>query len=531
LKKTRLQSVGLACMGAVTALYFIALDRYPRMVGGDEAHFATHAYSIATTGRDLNGEVFPFFVSITDPLVPEPDNDAWYQPFLFYVLAAVFQVLPVAVWSIRLPVAAIAAINILLVYAIGRRLFGRVEYAVIAALFLGMTPALFIMTRHAGDEVGPVAFVLGWLWCLCAYRDTPRRWPLVLSGTLLGIGTFTYIAAWALMPLLLAITVLVLLWDPQTRRQSWLPLAGYAPPMAVGALAFARHPEILLKTMTRYFQNHPAAAAASPLAGAAADQLTPRLSVYWSQFNPSFLFFAGGSSPSMSTSIVGVFLTAISVFFVVGLVLAWSRRSRTDVLLLAGVLVAPLPVVISLPESLDYNPMRILVLLPLVAILATMGLEWLWRRPGRHWRVVSIALLLTMPLQFARFVQYYFDGYQERAAFWIDPMNTGAIMDYVIARDAESHVPAVYWRENLKDTSIRWKFFTLKHRRPDLWARTIILMADPPDPKTVPSGSLMVLYASDPLTDRLVTQGGYTIQTTIFGIDGQANMKIVRRDP
>ena len=511
-------------MAAVTLLYFIALDRYPRMVSGDEAHFATHAYSIATTGRDLNGEAFPFFVSITDPLVPEPDNDAWYQPFLFYLLAAAFQVLPVAVWSMRLPVAAIAAVNILLVYAIARRLFSRVEYAAIAGLFLAMTPTLFILTRHAGDEVGPVAFVLGWLWCLCAYRDTSRRWLLVLSGTSLGIGTFTYIAAWALTPLLLAVTVLVLLWNPQTRRQSWLPVAGYAPPLAVGALAFARHPEILLKTSTRYFTNHAAAAGA-------ADSLTLRVSVYWSQFNPSFLFFAGGSSPSMATSIVGVFLTAVSVFLVVGVVLAASRRRTTDVLLLAGVLLVPLPVVISLPEVVDYNPMRILVLLPLVAILATMGLEWLWTRPGRHWQIVSVVLLLTMPLQFARFVQYYFGGYQDRAAFWIDPMNTGAIMDYVIARDAESQIPAVYWRENLKDTSIRWKFYTLKHRRPDLWARTVILMDDPPDPKAVPSGSLMVLYANDPLIDRLVTQGGYTIKTTIFGIDGQVNMKIVQRDP
>ena len=522
---------GLGYVGLllVCALYLVALDRAPRMVGGDEAHFASHAYSIATTGRDLNGEMLPFFVSIVDPLVPEPDNDAWYQPFLFYLLAAVFQVLPVAVWSMRLPVAAIAVIDILLVYAVGRRLFGRVEYAVIAALLLGMTPALFIMTRHAGDEVGPVGFVLGWLWCLCAYRDTPRRWLLFASGTLLGIGTFTYIAAWALMPLLLAVTVLVLVWDPQTRRQSWLPLAGYAPAIAVGALAFVRQPDMLMKTLTRYFQSH--AATAAPLTDGAADHLALRLSVYWSQFNPSFLFFAGGSNLMMSTSIVGVFLTAVSIFFVAGLVLASSRRNRTDGLLLAGVLVTPLPIAISLPETLDYNPMRILVLLPFVAILATMGLEWMWRQPGRHWRIVSIVLLLTMPLQFARFVQYYFNGYQERAAFWIDPMNTGAIMDYVIARDAESHIPAVYWRENLKDTSIRWKFYTLTHRRPDLWARTIILMAEPPDPKTVPSGSLMVLYASDPLVDRLVTQGGYTIQTTILGIDGQVNMKIVRRDP
>jgi hypothetical protein len=376
-----------------------------------------------------------------------------------------------------------------------------------------------------------VAFVLGWLWCLCAYQGAPRRWPLLVSGMLLGIGTFTYIAAWALMPLLLAVTVLVLARDPQTRRQSWLPVAGYAPAVAVGALAFLRQPDMLLKTLTRYFQSHAAAAGVSPVTDGAVDQLPLRLSVYWAQFNPSFLFFAGGSNLMMSTSIVGVFLTAVSIFFVAGLVLASRRRSRTDVLLLAGVLVTPLPVAISLPETLDYNPMRILVLLPFVAILAAMGLEWMWRQPGRHWRIVSVALLLSMPLQFARFVQYYFNGYQERAAFWIDPMNTGAIMDYVVARDAESHVPAVYWRENLKDTSIRWKFYTLAQRRPDLWARTIILMAEPPDPTTVPPGSLMVLYASDPLSDRLVAQGRYTIQTTIFGIDGQPNVKIVRRDP
>jgi hypothetical protein len=53
-----------------TALHLVRLGDAPVYFGGDEANFANHAYSLVTTGRDLNGRSFPVFFNINDPLVP-----------------------------------------------------------------------------------------------------------------------------------------------------------------------------------------------------------------------------------------------------------------------------------------------------------------------------------------------------------------------------------------------------------------------------------------------------------------------------
>src|SRR5262245_1092220 len=191
---SRLHAGGLAALVLLCGVYLIALDRAPRMLGSDEAHFATHAASIAATGRDLNGTLFPFFIFITHPLIPNYSSHIWYQPFLFYVLALVFQVLPFTEWSVRIATAAIAVVNIWLVYAIGRLVFKEKGLAVIAALILAMTPAHLIMSRQALDYIGPVPFVLGWLWLVAKYLAAGGVWRLALAGLLLGCGTFTYVA-------------------------------------------------------------------------------------------------------------------------------------------------------------------------------------------------------------------------------------------------------------------------------------------------------------------------------------------------
>ena len=56
-------------------------------------------------GHDLNGTRFPLFIKITDLLVPNNSSRIWYQPLLFYLLAADFLIFPVSEWSARLPTA------------------------------------------------------------------------------------------------------------------------------------------------------------------------------------------------------------------------------------------------------------------------------------------------------------------------------------------------------------------------------------------------------------------------------------------
>ena len=43
------------------------LGSAPVYLGGDESHFAVGGYAIATSGRDLNGDLLPLFFNLTDP--------------------------------------------------------------------------------------------------------------------------------------------------------------------------------------------------------------------------------------------------------------------------------------------------------------------------------------------------------------------------------------------------------------------------------------------------------------------------------
>ena len=85
--------------------------------------------------------------------------------------------------------------------------------AAIAAAVIATSPTLLLLGRQALDYVLPLPFVLGWLWCLLAYLDEGRARFSIAAGLLLGIGFYSYIAAWIFMPCCLAITWAALLRD------------------------------------------------------------------------------------------------------------------------------------------------------------------------------------------------------------------------------------------------------------------------------------------------------------------------------
>src|SRR5687767_13265170 len=99
-------------IAVTTVLYTWGLDRAPIYIGGDEAHFASHAHAIATTGRDLNGTPLPLFVRISDLLIPNHSTHVWYQPALFYLLAIDLSVLPFNEVTVRLPTALIGVLDV-----------------------------------------------------------------------------------------------------------------------------------------------------------------------------------------------------------------------------------------------------------------------------------------------------------------------------------------------------------------------------------------------------------------------------------
>ena len=197
-------------------------------LGGDEAHFGVVADAIARTGRNLRGDFLPLFVNLADPFgeKAQPWGDTWYQPLLFYLTALAVKLLPFSEAAVRAPAAFLGGVvSPLLMYLVAMRLFGNRLQAIVAALVLALAPVHLILSRQALDYICPLPFVLGWLWCLISFVQTGRVVFAAAGGLLLGIGCYSYIASWGMMPIYLAL--------------SWFVFHQAGPPARFGAASAA----------------------------------------------------------------------------------------------------------------------------------------------------------------------------------------------------------------------------------------------------------------------------------------------------
>jgi 4-amino-4-deoxy-L-arabinose transferase-like glycosyltransferase len=467
---------------AAGAAYLRALDRVPVYFGWDEARFAVQGHSIASTGRDLNGHRTPLFFHNTDPLIANNSSRMWWQPMLIYMVAAVVRVAPFSEWSVRLPIAVLAILNVALIYAVARRLFPDPWYAVLAALMLALTPAHFIFGRMATDYFCPISFALVWLLCVLRYVQTGARWLPAATGLVLGVGLYSYIASWIVMPFYLAVTHAVL-WVCRRPLRAHVGLTiGFAVPLLALVPWVWLHPEMPRDTFRAY-------AVDTSL------KLTERVALYWDYFNPSYLFFSGASDLMWATRRAGVFVLAVAVLLPLGIWNIWRRTSSiTRTLLLVGFFFAPVPIVLTLPEAPRYATARDLLAVPFGVLISVAGVEWLVAGRTLAGRIAAALLILSIPVQFAGFAGDYFGDYQARSAYRFDSANMRDVAAYVIAADRSAHVPAVYLSKDLgTGKSVQWKFHLVKNHRDDLWQRTKYFDADVFKPTDIPSGSLLVL--------------------------------------
>ena len=518
----------LGCLAC--ALYGRAFGDTPAYLGGDEAHFAIHANAIASTGHDLNGQFMPLFFNVTDPLLQNTSSVRWYQPMLFYLTALVLRFLPLSEASIRLPTAIVGVLDVMLVYPVANRLFKSKWYATLGSLLLLLTPAHLIFSRQGLDYICLLPITLGWLWCLMAAVDTDRPSLALACGLLLGLGVYSYIAAWILMPCFLLLTWITLYLSARRAvLSSALAGVGFALPLLALIPWLWAHPDMLRENLGRYGvydTRH-----LSMLQGAKDflnyNNVQERLSVYWDYFNPAFLFFTGGSNLTTGTRRAGVFLMPMAAFLVCGgYAVAKRGLTTTAVILFAGFALAVVPATL-IDER--YAIQRALLLLPFGVLIGTCGVRLLLEQPNRTVRLAAILLLIAMPFQYVYFYRDYFTGYRTRSAFWFDPIDFRDVAEFLMSSDANGNVPTVYLSEDLDDVGARWRFYTLKHAKEELWRRTRYLPAAI-DSSGVAAGSLIVLYANDARLPTLVGSHSYSVARTIVDVAGSASAVILRKE-
>jgi 4-amino-4-deoxy-L-arabinose transferase-like glycosyltransferase len=564
-------------------LYGRRLEYAPPHVEIDEVLIAIDAHAIATTGRDLRGELLPLYSQTAE--------HSWYQPIVIYLTALVLKFAPLSERVIRMPTVGIAIVDIVLIYLVARRLCRSEWLGVVAAAMLALSPGHFIHTRYGMDYIYPVPFILGWLLCLVIYDERRQPWLLAAGATVLGIGLYCYISSIVMMPLYLALTAAMLAWQGAPPRKYRLLAVSFLPWLVPFLVWLARHPQAYAATIEKYglydpSQLNAAQGLRSVLGFVSVGQ---RLSQYWNYFNPSFLFFGSGTKVMFSTGLAGIFPLTLAIFLIIGIYRALKKADPLSLILIVGFVTAPLLAVVAAEENAIF---RALALLPFGVLLATIGVEYLsspsLRKPvgavyqplaalalvaglayaawtvvtqGRitrsslplaalgfgalllarvdrekQWRVVALALLALIPLQFSSFWRDYFSDYRIRSAHWLGGNIRGALEE-LIDRDAREHVPAIYFNQLRAGSGLLdgrneymdayWKFYLIKHGRPDLLARTKPFEAD--QLTVMPSGSLILANLDDPVSSAFVRRGELKPVATIAELDRPPFFVILQR--
>jgi 4-amino-4-deoxy-L-arabinose transferase-like glycosyltransferase len=504
--------LALVLAAAATVLYATRLGTAPRYLARDEIGFGRQAYTFATTGKDLDGNRFPLFFG-------EPAYHVGRDPLLIYATAALLKVFPLSDVIVRLPNALVGVLDIVLMFFVARRLFKSDALGFVAAAMLALTPAHFIHSRLAVSLLLPLPFTLLWLLCLAGFLDadnenTARR-RLAAGACWLGLGVYGYLASVMLMPVYLLCTAWVAvgpagMWSRDSiRRAVILAVAFVAPivPLVIWELA---HPTRFHEMITIY---HPYAPQFGPLQGLkemlSYFSLSVRSYNYWVNLSPSLLFFDGDASLINSTRLSGVFLWPFALLFFAGIYqMLTARRSRLSIVLLIGLLTAPLPQVL----TIDVGIRRSLVLVVFSVLIGTYGVEFLLSSSRRTIvRLAAIAALVMLPFSFRHFYADYVGDYQNRAAFWFGGNIRGMSEGLISLRPSPS---PIYLSNKIPYLDDYWPFYAAMNGRQDLVPDTHYYTPDEIDRVAAPSRSLLVAPSIGiPSEGSLIAHGWSAVKT------------------
>lgn len=492
---------------AIAVLYSWQLGTAPAAVSGDEALFASHGKSIAETGCDLNGQCWPLLVQIE----PERGSRRFYQPLLFYAEAASFSVFPVSAAAARLPLVLVGIINIVLMYCVGMALVEKRQTALVAALVLASSPAHYFYSRQATDYLLPVPFILAWLWCLLRFLRRPTLRMAVAMGVILGVGTFSYVASWFVMPALLAMSgVMLLAYGGGKKVQALLALAaGYALIVGPAVIWLMQHPDAVNGLLRHYEVATDGAAFGGLRRWLHYYRLLDLVSYYWTSFNPVHLFAIGSSDLLNGTRAGGLFLVPVALLLVLGVCELFQNIDRR-LFLVAGALIGVAPAVLnSTPAAVQ----RELALLPFAVAIAAIGYDRLQRTMPRHARALGVFALILVLGQFGYFVRDYFTEYRYWSIGRYDPLNIKGLWGRVARADADESAPEIlltFGNRSLgagSGAEAYWTFYAMVNEDDAIVAKARFVGVDVLKQGPLKPGTLIV---NDPKLDPLPKDLGIT---------------------
>lgn len=252
--------------------------------------------------------------------------------------------------------------------------------------------------------------------------------------------------------------------------------------------------------------------------------LSEFLRIYWSYFDPAFLFVQGGNARNLSTGDVGVFVIPVAILAIVGI---WQLRAQRHVwwLLLICLLSAPVPAAI---KGTPYQVQRASTLLIVVSLFAAYGAGAWWSSGRATARVALIVAALISAHEFSTFYRDYHGGYRLRSAHVYDRTAFTGAAEAILAGDTGSSQTPIYLPAGLYDASAKWRFHVTKHNRVELLSRTRYF---PVGIDTLPEAPLGAWAVVPVLPADGAARSGWQTVMVVRDLSGEPTLAVLRRLP
>jgi len=416
------------------------LNTHMSSLYGDEVAIGYNALSIVKTGRDEFGKFMPLqFQSWGDQK----------NPVYIYAVALVQLVIGATPSAVRLPSAIAGILAVYLTYRLVLLFKLGVGAALFATLLLALNPWHIHISR--GGYEANLALTLG-----LASVYTLLRSKYLSSVIYLVLACYTYYTTKLFMP---ALILLVWIWQIQGQNlKTWFkPFAKYwlltlllALPalylafFAGGQVRFQNINIFTDKTVTarvergRNFFASPSSTLAKVLENKYVYHFLDFATYYFDNFSGQFLFVGGDSNVRYGLASHGMLLMLDAPLILFGLMLMYKKNRRVTLLLLAWILLSPLPTAL---VGKAYG-LRSLAMLPVVQIFAGFALYqfYLWSKLSktRFMLYTSFCILYTMSL--GNWLLRYVYQYPSYGDYWYDSVMLEAIKYAEAREDSYDHI-------------------------------------------------------------------------------------------
>jgi 4-amino-4-deoxy-L-arabinose transferase-like glycosyltransferase len=424
-------------------LRFYQLGTNPPSLYWDEVALGYNAYSIAETGKDEEGKFLPiqYFRSFGD----------FKPPVYIYAAVPMIKLFGLNEWTTRFPSAFFGSLSIILTYLITQKILkrlsaseeaflstDRIEWiSLLAALMLAISPWHTQISRVAYEANVALFLVLLGVWLFLKYIENENRQLryIIFSGVSFVLTFYTFNSNRVFTPLLVALLAILyrrqLFHTAKDIRKSLIALMiSFAILLPLLPHLASSQGQLRYKEVNIFSDPEVVAISNARIARLGntwwAGILNNRrilyaqnwLDGYFKQFSGKFLFISGDVNPRFSIQDVGELYIVELPFILIGLYLFASRRKSEHLLILAWMLLGPIPAAFARETP---HALRSLNMLPTFQIIESYAFIYcIYKLNLRNikWKMPSRALITGSTVLLAFSVFYYLHNYYIHYPRW-----------------------------------------------------------------------------------------------------------------